>query len=201
MDPNPHKLYQQMQEQQEYIEDRKENAVDLTSEGNGSVAALAKHIFSIPFSELDEKQSRIIPDVGDTCDLFCMLLELVLYGLDILSQQKATIFDLKEVNQTEVTIIKKYFQSLGFSINIKQEFLEEDESINTYRDRDDYFCQITEKPPAFLNSTDPWTLLNYRILNNRLYKAEDDAKLSQYKTFFINKSRNIYTIAFDFINI
>jgi|GEM_PF-3722616 len=187
-----------------YIEKQRENAIDLThglDNPNDSVRVLAEILFSKPPTDPTVEANRLIFDDPemDIADLFCMLVEFILYGIDIASMGKSNIFMLENSTDEIVYVLRKYFQVLGFDMKVTEVLTIEDESHGLFRDRDDYFCEVTEKPPPFL-CYPGWYVLNYRIINNRGFEFNSDTPLNQFKVFFLNKKKKLFSVNFDFIS-
>ena len=177
-----------MEKYYHYVEKQKENYVDLTKDGG--INEFAMILFSKSPAKLDQDQCRIFSDDMNVADLFCMLIELVLYGVDILTNKSADIFSLKTSTDDIIYTIKAYLKSSGFDMMVSEEFSEE---VNLYRDRTDYFCQITKRPPVFLCHSN-WSLLNYQIIENRRFSLS--SQLTDYSVFFISSEKKIFLIKF-----
>lgn len=205
MDPNPDELYKRQLEYEEYIRTQKNNNVDLTKlvdpdiNPNDSIKALAEFIFNKNENNLKDNLTGILLEGGhDTVDVFCMLLELFLYGYDVLVDSQYDIFDLVTSTDDLVFSIRSYLKSTGFDMKMDEVF-DEDININLYRDRDDYYCKIGSMPPDFLGKViDPWDVLDYRLITNRKFIYDTKTSLSTYKAYFINKQKRIFIVSFDF---
>ena len=187
MDP-----YSNYKQELEYIEKQKENYTDLTDEGNNSIKILADNLFSKPID--DNKVGVLFDETMDVTDLSSALIELFLLGFDKLS--KKSLLDVLTVYDDIWYDINKYFNSIEINVVANQVF-DFNDNINLYRDRDDYYCQITNKPPPFLQ-VDGWYVNNYRIIENKNFKFNKFTQLDKYVFFFINKEKNILRINFEF---
>ncbi|QGR53882.1 hypothetical protein [Moumouvirus maliensis] len=177
----------------EHIEKQRENYTDLTNQSNDSIIYLAKHIFSKPVNKLDEDLTGILLDENmDIEDLFCMLVEFILHGLNILTQNNFTVFDLKSEDDSIIDIIKKYIHSMGFKLFILKK-LETD--INLVRENPEYYCEILPKPPKYL-CFPGWYVLNYRILAN--IKENNFQYLENLKAIFKTNNGEIYEFYFKY---
>ncbi|AGC01887.1 hypothetical protein H012_gp576 [Acanthamoeba polyphaga moumouvirus] len=177
----------------EYIEKQRENYTDLTQQSNDSVIFLAKHIFTKPLNKLDEDLTGILLDDSmDIQDLFCMLVELVLHGLNILTKGNNTVFHLNNEDDSIIDIIKKYISSLGFKLYLLKK-LEND--INIVRDNPDYYCEILPKPPKYL-CFPGWYVLNYRILAT--INQNNIQNLENLKAIFKTNNNEIYEFYFKY---
>ena len=201
MDPNSQ--YNRQLEYYEHFEKQLENPTDLTQDldyPNDSVIELAKILFNKSKNYLNYDLSGAIFDESmDVADVFCMLVELVLYGLNILSDGKTTIFNFEDSLDDIIYTIKSYLKSIGFDmIVVNHESNENDNDIFSYRDRDDLFCEIVPKPPIYLCYTG-WYVLNYRMINNNKFKYSKITPLNTFKAFFISNNKQIFTINFKFV--
>lgn len=163
--------------------------MDTKQESSISVINLANILFNKPINSLEYDLARlIIDDSMDIVDVFCMLVELVLYGLDILTSN--CIFDLIDSSDNIVDIIDTYLKSVGFTMTLIQS-----EYDYNYCDSTDYYCEILPKPPAYL-CYPGWYVLTYRIrYNDRSDIA--NPHLSMYKAIFV-ANKQLFTIHFDF---
>ena len=204
---DPYAIYKKQLEYYEYFEKQKENYTDLTGDENpnSSVKQFAEILFRKKGSNLTYDLSGILFDeTMEVADVFCVLVELVLYGLDIITNSASDIFALEESGNEIVNLIRSYLKSTGFDIIIKEEFLDDSpemqENINLYRDRTDYYCQIVKKPPPFL-CFEGWYVLNYRLINNRKYIFNNSTPLDNFKAFFITNSKKIFTVNFKYATV
>lgn len=205
--------YDKQKEYYEYVQKQKENYTDLTSmeppmksetesggsDCNDSIKKFAEILFSKNEKDLGNDISALILEEDmEGVDLFCMLIELVLYGLDILTEGSATIFNIKDEFDEMIDVIRKYLKkNIGIDMELKEEFVEPDE-INLYRDKDNYYCQITQKPPPFL-CYPGWYIMDYRFLTNQKFIFNSGTALNNFEAFFISK-RRIFTIKFKFLS-
>ena len=185
--------YKKQLEYYEYLERQRENPVDLTKENEG-IRQFADVLFNKSRNNLDKDLSGIIFDGNDTIDMFCMLVELVLYGIDILTNGEHNLFELKESDDNMVEMLRSYFKSTGFDINVDEEIIEA-EDINLYRDRTDYYCQITKRPPDFL-CMKGWYVLKYRIIDNKKYSFDRLTSLDKFKAYFVSNQKKVFVFNF-----
>lgn len=177
----------------QYLENQRENYVTL-AEDNSSVKMFANILFSKKISNLNDDLSGLLFEEGmEIADLFCMLLELMLYGFDKFDRN---LFELDDQCDDFIYDIKKYLKSIGFDMSVDEVFHFLD-NVNLYSDRDDYYCQITPKPHVFF-STDDWKISNYRFITNNQYRCGD--VLKDYYAYFISTDKKIFSIRFMFIN-
>lgn len=200
MDPDPYKEYQKQLDYKEYVQLRYDNPIDLTSEAeeNDSVRMFANILFNKSERNLGSDLHGLLMDSDtEVADIFCMVVELFLYGFDIITKG-TEIFQLIDSTDDLVYKMKNYFKSAGISLTVDEVF--DDTNVNLYRDRDDYYCQITSKPPLFLQFNSDWNVLGYRLLTNRKFQFDTTTPLNKFKTFFINKYRRIFILSFSLIN-
>ncbi len=195
------KQYEKQVEYYEYFEHQKENYIDLSlneDDPNNSVVKLAKILFDKPAQNLREDLVGIfIDDNMENADIFCMLVEMVLYGLNILSRGDYTIFDLSEPDDDIIFTIKSYLNSMGFDMRIDQDFVDDiDNTTCLYRDRKDYYCEIVNKPPKYLCPSQDWYVLNYRMILNKKFNFFTTTPLDVFRLFFISKENKIFVLSF-----
>jgi hypothetical protein len=200
MDLDPHKQYQKQLEYEAYIKSQMKNHINLAQyvdNPNDSVKIFAEILFSRSEKNLPYEKPGLLMDEGtETVDIFCVLLELFLYGHDVLVDSKSTVFDLTGFDDL-VDRINIYFRSMGFKIKLEENW--EDVNINLYRDRFDYYCQITSKPPEFLMGTNSWYVLDYRLLLNRKFVFGAQTPLNTFQAFYVNKEKRIFLISFELV--
>lgn len=207
MDLDPNKIYKKQLEYEEYVQTRYANPVDLTLETgigtstdpNDCVRIFAEILFGKSERNLGSDLHGLFMDLDtEPVDIFCMQIELFLYGFDIITKKKLDIFNLIDSTDDLVYKLKNYFKSTGIIVTVDEVF--ENININLYRDRNDYYCQITSKPPEFLRFGSDWYVLDYRILVNRKFKFDATTKLNKFRAFFINKEKRIFLLNFDLVN-
>jgi len=203
MDPNPYTQYKKQLEYEAYVKSQLANYTDLTpddqTDPNDSIRAFAESLFDKSEKNIRQDLTGLLMDEEtDVATIFCTLLELFLYGHNIIVDDQITIFDLTDSTDDLIYKIRVYFKSCGFTIKL-DEIFDDDFNINLYRDRDDYYCQITSKPPEFLINPDGWFVLDYRLILNRKFEFDIKTALNTFNAFFINKERRIFIISFDFI--
>lgn len=175
----------------QYIENQKKNCTDLSSERNDSIRQIAVFLFSKTADNLDINLTDfLIGDSMEFLDIFCMIIELLLHGIDILTESKHNLFDLKSSTDDMVYNVRSYLISSGYDLIINEIQME---SPVLYRDRNDYYCEIVPKPPIAFCQND-WCVLNYRMIVNKNF---DDSE--NIHAFFIANS-TIFTIRFNKIN-
>lgn len=194
-----HEQYQKQIKYYEYLQKQLENYTDLSKNvenTNDSIVLLANILFNKLKTSLDHDLMGLLVDESmDTADIFCMLLELVLYGMDILTDGK-TFFDIQASTDDIIYTIKYYLRSVGFDMEVHEIFTD-DEDLTLYRDRDDYYCEVLAKPTSFLGNG--WYVLSYIIIYNNKFVIQDVNNLLNYKAFFITNN-TIFTINFKYFN-
>lgn len=183
-----------------YLVNQRNNPIDLTNcqaDPNNSIHEFAKILFNRSKKNLDLNLSGLlIDDTMETADIFCMLMELMLFGLDILTDGKYVFFDLISSCDDIIYTLKNYLKSAGFDIKIHEICVAEDE-ICLYRDRDDYYCEMVPKPPPYLCHPG-WYVLSYRLIDNDKFEFTKTTSLEKFKAFFISKQNRIFTITFKY---
>lgn len=203
---DPYSKYKKELEYYQYLEKQRENYVDMTGgipmgheKDNSSIKLFANVLFNKKENNLNQNLSGILVDeTMQSADIFCMLVELILYGINILTSEKTTIFGLDESTSDIVYTIKSYLKSTGFDMIVSEDFVENNE-VYLYRDHTDYYCEIVKKPPK--NFCYPgWYVLVYRLINNNKFKFANITPLEKFKAFFISDNKKIFTISFMYAN-
>lgn len=204
--PDENKLIKREQ----YIESCKDNATDLSvglKDGcaNDSIRIFAETLFSKDPSFFDNNIYGIMLESesnGD--DIFCMLIELVLFGLDILNGGIATIFDLVNADDAEdaectselaciINIMNIYLKNIGYKMNMSPY---NEQNARSYRDKDDWFCEIVKKPSKYFCYDSDWCILNYRIMCNNRFKYSLNTFICDYSAIFMTTGGCIYKVSF-----
>lgn len=192
--------YQQQLEYYQYYEKQKENPIDLSlysDDPNNCMELFAKTLFSTPENNLNENLTGMLIDESmDILDLFSGLIELLLYGYDILTGKN--ILTLGECTDDILYTMKSYFNSCGFDIDFDEVFVPDMDDISLYRDKEDYYCEILHKPPKYM-CMGGWYILDYRIICNNKFQMNNMGLLEHLKAFFITKQNKIFTIKFKYI--
>ena len=193
---DPFSRFNDQMQQYEYTQQQRENCTDLTPNGNDSLRLFAKILFDKSENNLNIDLSGLIfDDSMNIIDVFCMLVELTLYGFDILSNGKS-ILELEEAYDDIIFTIKSYLKSTGFDMDLREIFMEEPE---LYRDTQEYFCEILTAPPYYMRFPG-WYVLSYRLIENNKFSELTDTRLSLeiLQVFFISKQNKLFTISFKF---
>jgi hypothetical protein len=174
---DPFSTLQKEIEKLKYIDSQKENYTDLTSYGDKSIFEFSKILFSKNIKDLDVNLSEILFDENaEYLDIFCTILEIILYGVDILTDSKNSIFDLRNCNDSLIDKIKKYMKSTGYNIIISEE-----------NSSTDYYCEIVPK-----KNNQGWCVLNYQIKINSDFKIPYAFFVSNEKIFCIRIERILH---------
>ena len=199
---DPYSKYKKELEYYQYFENQKENYVDLTSEQNNSIKMFADILFDKKKNNLSMDLSGLLVDeTMQTVDIFCMLIELVLFGISILTNGttiSSVLFSLENSTDDIVSALGSYLRSCGFGILVHEECIEESDP-NLFRDRTDYYCQILKKPPKYL-CFPGWYVLNYRIIDNKKFRFANITPLEKFKAFFIADNKKIFTFGFKYLS-
>lgn len=174
--------------------------VDLTTQDqNSSILALASIIFNKKDLNSD-LTGLILNDSMETADIFCMILEIVLHGLNILTDSKVTIFNLNSTTDDLIYTINSYLKSMGIKMFVCENIMEDIVDLKMYKDTDNYYCQILNIPKGFNFGSNGWTVLNYRLIINQKFKYTKQSKINTFNAFFINPTTNqLFNINFDYI--
>lgn len=198
---DPYSQYKKQTEYYDYFENQKKNYVDLSkdqTDPNNSIKRFAEILFIKSTKNLNQDLSGILIDeTMETVDIFCMLIELVLYGLDILTESQYTIFDLVESYDDIVYTIRSYLKSAGFDVQINEILMDDDTIL--YRDNPNYYCEIVSKPLLCLCDKG-WYVLNYQMIENMKFNFSRITSIETFKAFFISKQNKIFTVNFKYLN-
>lgn len=195
---DPYSIYAKQQEYYNYLQKQVENPVDLsTSSQSAAIKLMAERIFSKSDTTYN-LYGIMCDDSMNAADIFCMLLEFVLYGLDILTNKQTTIFDITESTDDIIFKIKRYLKSMGFDMKFHEEVMLDTES-SLFRAKPEWFYELVPKstlewwcPPQ------DWYVLNYRLIPNKLFDITKNENLPDYKAFFISTDKKLFTIQFIF---
>lgn len=192
---DPYSDYSNLLAKYEYIEQQRNNYINITNEKNESIKSFAGHLFSKSIDNLSHDMVGILFDESmEIVDVASALIELFIIGIDQLSRK--SLFDLKTSYDDILFNLNKYFNSIEIEIKVDEVF-DFTENINLYRDKNDYYCHITAKPPPFLCS-DGWYLNDYRLIINSYFIFNDKTPLDKFVAFFINHEKKIFRIHFEF---
>lgn len=164
-----------------YVENQRENCVDLTN--GDSAKELAQHLFSQDYDTLDKYLTRIIVDDMDASDLFCFLIEVLLYGIDIITHNNHTIIDFDDDSIEYMNIISKYMSSMGFKVNINKD-----------NNRTRGHCVITNH-----KDYSDWHVLDYAIVVDP--SLDNTCNISDMEALFVNHKRDVYVVRFEIVGV
>lgn len=172
--------YRKQLEHYNYVENQQERYINLVNYGNESIVQFAQILFSEPLKNLKSKLSPLLLEESmESADIFCMLVELVLRGLNILGNFK--IFDLDGTTNELVSILRSYLQSAGFDMVIIEADVEPSE----------WYCQIVP------NGSSEWKVLDYNLILNRTFWCDKSTQLENFQTFFVGNNHKIFVIKFN----
>jgi hypothetical protein len=221
---NPYEQYERQQEYYQYQQQRFANPIDLTSQEVSQterVRLMAEHVFST--KDTSDLYGVICNEDMQPLDMFNMLIELLIYGMNYLNSTK-TLFmmsseffvdhdgelspdndELDNVNLIDgelhdvINDIHSHLKSMGFKVDIT-ETQSSNIKNNLYRDRDDWYYEIVPKPEleCWCPPND-FYVLKYRMISNKWFNARN-GNLSDYQAFFISDQKKIFVIKFDYIN-
>ncbi|AAV50728.1 hypothetical protein [Niemeyer virus] len=177
------------------IENRRNNPIDLSKLDNPDnfVEIVANHVFSINENKLTDNLTQLLFD-GETDieGIFCVYLELILYGINILTNNTSSVFDLDNIENELIDKIQKYLGSCGIKMIVREELVD---NIFMFRDKSSHYCEIVPKPPSFLCVND-WFVLNYRLITNVKNKVKSN--FTDYWAFFVTNSGKTFSVRFDY---
>jgi hypothetical protein len=193
---DPSLQHKRQLEYYDYYEKQKKNFVDLTqnhNDTNSSIFELAKILFAKSSKNLDQDLTGLILDPSmDTADIFCMLIELVLYGIHILTNGSVTIFDLEKTSEDMVYKINSYVNSIGLDMIIG----ECTDSVLVYS-RDDFYCEIVPREhDKYFPNYCGWHILDYHMICNSKFVFTQSSGLDNFKALFVPKNRKIFAVGF-----
>lgn len=179
--------YQKQLEYYQYVERQRSNYIDLTVEQNDSIKSLARHIFSKATRNLNRDLTGVLLDESmDIADLYCALLELMLYGLDMLAGVK--LFDLMNVYDDIVFTLRDYFKTMGFDV-VMDEVAEVGE---------DGYCVIVDN---LLNDRG-WIVLDYYWMKvNQLFVFDRATPLEKFKAYVVTREGKVFVVSFKFVDL
>ncbi|CAH6420382.1 Hypothetical protein MVR_LOCUS116 [uncultured virus] len=173
------------------------NKCSSSPDPNDSVKALASIIYSKPFDRLNQNLTGILVDGMQTVDIFSMLLDLVLYGTEMLPAELNSHAGLSITNSLLLERIQCYMTSAGIHMTFEHTNCEPAEAY-TYRENKELFCEILPKPPASLFNPYCWSVGDYHIRENLLHIYSNLTPLSSFKAFVIDtNTASITTISFE----
>lgn len=168
---------------------------------NDSVDTVAERLFSIPYNELDPKNNRFIIEMQDDAelyDMFLMFLEIILYGINRLTNGVSKIFDMTDDGDDMIYILNRYLILLGIRVNVVEIVTD---TINDYRKRSDIYCELFEPPPFSIFKEN--LIQGYKLRINTLYEYKkspgSSTKLKDMYGLFLNKKGKLFRFSFEFV--
>lgn len=170
-----------------YIESQRNNYNDLTEYAN-PIFELANILFSKSIKEMETNKCGILLDSSmKTHDICSMLIELVIYGLNILSYENADIFELLDIDDNMIRLLNVYLHNIGFKMKISLT------DIN-YLTFEDYYCMLKKND---IHENKENVLNNYKFIYNSDFIHTNKLNLDMYKIIFEANNKNIFVISFD----
>lgn len=195
--------YKKQLEYEKYINNQKKNFVDLSTnvdDPNDSIKLFAEWVFNKREMDLTHDFGGLLLDQHyNVADIFCMLLEIFLYGHNIVTEKQSTIFDLKESTDDLVCTIKNYFKSFDFDIFVK-EINDTNINANNFKYTNDCYCYINLAPHILFKTEHDWWIANYELKLNPYFTFTDLTTLPHFKAYFISNDNKIFAITFDLKN-
>lgn len=183
----------------EYV--KKDQFIAPINNSNNLIEKLANIIFDKNGNISNNKITELLFDEQmDSADIFSLLIELILYGLYIVSNGEYTIFDLECDDNKIIDILNKGLNTIGFNmiINEERDILAYGSDSCLYRDRNDYYCEIVPKPPNIFCFLNDWIIMDYRIIHNKNFYLSRDTNINNLNVFFISKQNKIFLINFTY---
>jgi hypothetical protein len=139
--------------------------------------------------ESTEESKRIVE--ATNTDVVDMLIEFILHGFNILTENNSTIFSLENNRDDIIYEIKKHLKKIKISFTIEQTVLNDKYQ---FREQNDYYCEIVQRaPPEF--DLGFWHVNDYRIIVNNTFKKT--YKISDFKIVFLNYQNTLFCITID----
>jgi hypothetical protein len=171
---------------------------------NLTTKEIASKVFGSQPVLRSEQIFQLLTDSGmlESEDIFQIILEITLYGIEVVNDA-ISIFQLTDNNDDFIYLIKRYTESLGFKLTITMDELPDD-----FRSATDYYCEIVDKIPDFLDTNpNKWVIGDkYQIRQNSLCMYEPNMPLNNFKAIFRTvtiiddvKSFKLFTINYDYI--
>ena len=157
-----------------YVDESNCNVIDESS----VVSTLSSQIFgSTPCSDII---GIICDSTMQTLDIFCMLIDILLHGVKILTDNEYTINNIDNEDLDLINKIKSKFSRTQFQVEIKLDGMYDNN--HDYRTYNNYHAEIVDN-----NSDTPtkntWYILNYKIFCNFDLYMDSDKQLD--KIYFI----------------
>lgn len=114
------------------------------NDSNAAAEALAKRVFS----DCNEVVVIQLTNGQPAVTLFYILTDLVLFGINLLSQGQVNLYDLKGPDDEMIGLLNTYLKKVGVEIVVKE-----------YEESPDHCVRIYPNYPIF----EGWQLLDYKI--------------------------------------
>lgn len=160
--------------------------------GENSVKLIAESIFNTPEVHISKQYVKNdFYESADILELFEFYLELLIYGVDILTSGSFTIFDIISVDNDITLKIRTYFKCIGV-----QPIIEHVDNIDII---DESYCQLTyykydaDNKPWFIQPSF-YSVLYHNFIYNKNYVMKMDLEDNQ--ACFKSKHNKMYVIKF-----
>lgn len=197
MEMNPYDIYKKQQEYEEYIENQVKAAVELVDEveegcdQNDTVRLFAEHLFRKDLRYIkSDFCGMLLDDDTDITDIFHIMIELLLYGYNILNPN-SQIFDIeRSYDDIIYDKLRPYFKSIGIVIEFNEQISSD---LRSYQEKDDLYCMIIKNED---NRKTGWDILGYNLFLNEKFTYDHSTTLSNYNAVFKANNNNIFYINF-----
>lgn len=142
--------------------------------------------------DIDYQDNSLDQEI-QTTDLFEILINILLKGLDILSGGLDS-YDMKNINPDMILNTNPWFNSLGFNVRVKVH-----EKIN--RDEyNDYYCRVIIRDELHKNYFEICKIdSNYHFFLNGSFIIKGCCTLDNLFMLYIRDPDTVYTIGFDHV--
>lgn len=126
-------------------------------------------------------------DSMEIADTFCMLVEILLHGVNILSHNTKKIFDIDDNDLDLMTKIKSKFINTQFKINFEI----------ADSDKKDYYIKIINQQQE-LDDPQKWYVSGHELIYNNNFELEKNTRLDDYYVVFETSDSLFYYVNFSF---
>lgn len=192
----PLEQYKQQLEYEKYVKSQQKNYTDLSNNlvnPNDSIKLLAEYVFTKKEQNLGTEMCGIIlNDDMEIVDVFCIVLELFLYGYGILTNGD-DIFNINETYDDIIYKINDYLKICKFKICV-DEIYSGNIDVDDIIDHHGYYCEIFKIDDDDYGDN-YWGVLDYEIDLNPEFTG-DGKLLGDYKAVFVNKDDKLFILKF-----
>lgn len=160
---------------------------------NGSIESLASIVFNKPLNQIQNNTYALLFLSNRTVDMYSMLLELILRGITILTQETASTDNPAVIDMEILSTVRSYLKAFQFELCIDRIEVDPRDAC-LYRDRSDMMCEILPLPPPHLRNPDTLIIGNYWIFEYSAFVFSNLSKLSDFRAFYINPDRTLVTV-------